>query len=277
MFSTYYNAAVRKLVIGFGSLFDDITIERLTAENTQVDRIRVPLSYGPSEKFLMRLDNPSSINEDQTSVQITLPRMSFEITAISYDSGRVKNRLNKQSTSSDADGSTSFSYSEVPYNVTFSLYAMVRNMDDGFQIMEQILPMFSPDFNIRINFTDLFQKVDVPIILNDVTLAEDYDGSFEERRNILLTFDFTAKTYMYGPKKTSKIITDANIRSWDYTLGKSGAWAFNEIGISGGSTGISGGTSGSSYDTYEYLYELGNYGVTGAIDTYGNYIGPTYG
>lgn len=277
MFSTYYNAAVRKLVIGFGSLFDDIVIERLSAQNTQVDRIRVPLSYGPSEKFLMRLDQPSSINEDNTTVQITLPRMSFEITAISYDSGRVKNRLNKQCTPSNADGSSSFSYSEVPYNVTFSLYAMVRNMDDGFQIMEQILPMFSPDFNIRINFTDLFQKVDVPIILNDVTLAEDYDGSFEERRNILLTFDFTAKTYMYGPKKTSKVITDANIRSWDYTLGKSGAWAFNEIGISGGSAGISGGTSGSSYDTYEYYYELGNYGVTGAIDTYGNYIGPTYG
>jgi len=274
MFSTYYNAAVRKLVIGFGSLFDDIVIERLTAQNTQVERIRVPLSYGPSEKFLMRLDQPSSINEDNTTVQITLPRMSFEITAISYDSSRVKNRLNKQCTTSDSDGSTSFSYSEVPYNVTFSLYAMVRNMDDGFQIMEQILPMFSPDFNIRINFTDLFQKVDVPIILNDVTLAEDYDGSFEERRNILLTFDFTAKTYMYGPKKSSKIITDANVRTWDYNLGKSGAWSFNEIGISGG---LSGGTLGSSYDTYEYYYELGEYGVTGAIDTYGNYIGPTYG
>ena len=277
MFSTYYNAAVRKLVIGFGSLFDNITIERLNSSKEQVDRIRVPLAYGPSEKFLMRLDNLSSINEDQTKPQITLPRMSFEITAISYDSNRAKNRLNRTSSAISEDGNVTFAYSEVPYNITFSLYAMVRNMDDGFQIMEQILPMFSPDFNIRINFTDLFQKVDVPIILNDVTLAEDYDGDFETRRNILLTFDFTAKTYMYGPKRTSKIITDANIRSWDYTLGKSGAWAFNEIGISGGSAGISGGTSGSSYDTYQFYYELGVHGQTGAIDTYGNYIGPTYG
>ena len=172
MFSTYYNAAIRKLVVGFGSLFDNIVIQRTNRAGDQIDRIRVPLAYGPSEKFLMRLDQPSSINEEQTSVQITLPRMSFEITAISYDSGRVKNRLNQTWATPSSDGTTTFSYSEVPYNVTFSLYAMVRNMDDGFQIMEQVLPLFSPDFNIRINFTDLFKKVDVPIILNDVTLAE---------------------------------------------------------------------------------------------------------
>jgi hypothetical protein len=274
MFSTYYNAAVRKLVIGFGSLFDNITIQRINSSNQQVDRIRVPLAYGPSEKFLMRLDNLSSINEDQTKPQITLPRMSFEITAISYDSTRAKNRLNTTSSAISEDGSVTFSYSEVPYNVTFSLYAMVRNMDDGFQIMEQILPMFSPDFTITINFTDLYKKVDIPIILNDTTLAEDYDGDFETRRNILLTFDFTAKTYIYGPERTSKIISDTNIRNWDYLVGKSGAMEFIQTGVCGG---ISGYTSGSTYDTYNYKYELGNYGVTGAIDTYGNYIGPTYG
>ncbi len=274
MFSTYYNAAIRKLVVGFGSLFDNIVIQRTNRAGDQIDRIRVPLAYGPSEKFLMRLDQPSSINEEQTSVQITLPRMSFEITAISYDSGRVKNRLNQTWATPSSDGTTTFSYSEVPYNVTFSLYAMVRNMDDGFQIMEQVLPLFSPDFNIRINFTDLFKKVDVPIILNDVTLAEDYDGDFETRRNILLTFDFTAKTYVYGPEKSSNIITDATIRSWDYNLGKSGAYQFFQTGISGD---ISGFTAGQTYDTYQHTYEVGNYGVTGAIDTYGNYIGPTFG
>jgi hypothetical protein len=274
MFSTYYNAAVRKLVIGFGSLFDNITIERLNSSKEQVDRIRVPLAYGPSEKFLMRLDNLSSINEDQTKPQITLPRMSFEITAISYDSGRAKNRLNQTWKTPGSDGTTSFSYSEVPYNVTFSLYAMVRNMDDGFQIMEQILPLFSPDFNIIMNFTDLYKKVDVPIILNDVTLAEDYDGDFETRRNILLTFDFTAKTYVYGPEKSSKIISDTNIRAWDYIKGKSGAMEFIETGVCGG---VSGYTAGQTYDTYKYNYELGVHGQTGAIDTFGNYIGPTYG
>jgi hypothetical protein len=274
MFSTYYNAAVRKLVIGFGSLFDNITIQRINSSNQQVDRIRVPLAYGPSEKFLMRLDNLSSINEDQTKPQITLPRMSFEITAISYDSTRAKNRLNQTWKTPGSDGSTSFSYSEVPYNVTFSLYAMVRNMDDGFQIMEQILPLFSPDFNIIINFTDLYKKVDVPIILNDVTLAEDYDGENQTRRNILLTFDFTAKTYVYGPEKTSQLITNATIRNWDYTMGKSGAYEFIETGVCGGISGI---TAGQTYDTYNFYYELGVYGQTGAIDTYGNYIGPTYG
>jgi hypothetical protein len=274
MFSTYYNAAIRKLVVGFGSLFDNIVIQRTNRAGDQIDRIRVPLAYGPSEKFLMRLDQPSSINEEQTSVQITLPRMSFEITAISYDSGRVKNRLNQTWATPSSDGTTTFSYSEVPYNVTFSLYAMVRNMDDGFQIMEQVLPLFSPDFNIRINFTDLFKKVDVPIILNDVTLAEDYDGDFETRRNILLTFDFTAKTYVYGPEKSSKLIGDANIRTWDYLQGKSGAYEFIETGVCGGISGI---TAGQTYDTYQHIYEVGVHGQTGAIDTYGNYIGPTYG
>jgi hypothetical protein len=274
MFSTYYNAAVRKLVIGFGSLFDDIVIRRVNNEGTQINRIRVPLAYGPSEKYLMRLDNPSSIDEDNTKPEITLPRMSFEITAISYDPNRAKNRLNTTSSAISEDGSVTFSYSEVPYNITFSLYAMVRNMDDGFQIMEQILPMFSPDFTITINFTDLHKKVDIPIILNDTTLAEDYDGDFETRRNILLTFDFTAKTYIYGSERTSKIISDANIRSWDYLVGKSGAMEFIEVGVCGG---ISGYTSGSTYDTYDYKYELGDYGVTGAIDNYGNYVGPTYG
>lgn len=274
MFSTYYNAAVRKLVIGFGSLFDDIVIRRVNNEGTQINRIRVPLAYGPSEKYLMRLDNPSSIDEDNTKPEITLPRMSFEITAISYDSNRAKNRLNTTSSAISEDGSVTFSYSEVPYNITFSLYVMVRNMDDGFQIMEQILPMFSPDFTITINFSDLYKKVDIPIILNDTTLAEDYDGDFETRRNILLTFDFTAKTYIYGSERTSKIISDANIRNWDYLVGKSGAMEFIEVGVCGG---ISGYTSGSTYDTFRYKYELGNYGVTGAIDNYGNYVGPTYG
>jgi hypothetical protein len=120
----------------------------------------------------------------------------------------------------------------------------------------------------------LYKKVDIPIILNDVTLAEDYDGDFQTRRNILLTFDFTAKTYVYGPEKKFKIISDTNIRNWDYLVGKSGAIEFIEVGVCGG---ISGYTSGSTYDTYKYNYELGVYGQTGAIDTYGNYIGPTYG
>jgi len=274
MFSTYYNAAIRKLVIGFGSLFDNIVIERRNNNSEQIERIRVPLSYGPSEKFLMRLDNPSSINTDETKVQITLPRLAFEITAISYDPSRMKNRINKRYLTPDAStGKAKFSYAEAPYNVTFALYAMVRNMDDGFQIAEQILPYFNPEFTIALNFTDIFQKIDVPIVLNDVTLAEDYDGDFDTRRNILLTFDFTAKTYVYGPEKTATVISDSKIRTWDYTLGASGALQFYESGVSGGVAGI---TAGQTYDVYQHTYELGVSGVTGAIDTYGNYIGPTF-
>ena len=231
MFTTFYHNSVRNLVVAFGSLFNDIEVDRKNADGTTKERVKVPIAYGPKEKFLRRITEPSSISDD-IKTQITLPRLGFEITGMDYDP-------------------------EVPYNFTFQLSAMVRHMDDGLQITEQILPYFTPEFNVSLNFNSLHTKVDVPIILQSSTIVEDYEGDFDSRRSIQFDFSFLAKSYVYGPVKTSKIIREVDIKFLDTedfttTGGVSGATAAlsrvitTVTGPSGSSSGINNYSSEST-------------------------------
>ena len=204
MFTPFYNESLRKLVIAFGSLFNDLKVTR--SDGTV---IRVPLSYGAKEKFIRRIEEASSIT-DNTDVGITLPRLGFEITSFSYDPQRKGNKLRKRF-KRDSETGLSHQFAEVPYNVTFGLYSFSRSMDDNLQIMEQILPYFTPEFNVTINMNTLNQKVDVPIVLGGVQTTEDYEGDFSNRRTILTTFDLTAKSYIYNRIKTGKVILESTI------------------------------------------------------------------
>ena len=206
MFTQFYNESIRKVVIGFGSLFNDIRLVRKNKDGTTKETIRVPMSYGPKEKFIRRIQEESSIS-DCTKVQMTLPRLGFNITGIAYDPARKTNKLRKRKFQK-TDGTSEWSYNEVPYNINFGLYAFSRNMDDNLQIIENILPYFSPEFIVTIKESDINSKVDIPIILAGVDTAEDYEGDFETRRNIVTTFSFTAKTYVYSPTNTTSIILD---------------------------------------------------------------------
>ena len=254
MFTQFYNESIRKLIIGFGSLFNDINVERRNADGTLKETIRVPLSYGPKEKFIRRIQESSSIS-DHSKVQITLPRLGFDITGIQYDPTRKTNKLRKTKAVSQDGLAQSYNYAEVPYIISLGLYAFSRNQNDNLQIVEQILPYFTPEFIVSMKVNDINNKVDVPIVLGGVNTVEEYEGAFDTRRNLTSTFEFTAKTYIYGPVKTSKIILQSEIdifgseEKWDYPV--DGVHDLR-IGITGG---FSGGTGSDNQIYGDYYYE----------------------
>ena len=215
MFTHFYKESIRKMVIAFGSLFNDIRISRKNADGTEKEQIRLPLAYGPKEKFLRRIRETSSISDDNKVIEV--PRLSFEITNYAYDPQRKRNSLTKRRATQTVPDRYEYTYAEVPYDISFTLQSYVRYMDDALQITEQILPYFAPDFTVTINFNDINEKVDVPITLNDVSITEEYEGSFDTRRLITTQYTFTAKSYVFGPtKKTeSEVIRSADITFFD--------------------------------------------------------------
>ena len=207
MFTYFNNASIRKLVIGFGSLFNNIHMYQLNKNGSTRDTL-VPLTYAPKEKFFKRLTLPSSISE-QTRVEINTPALSFELTGIVYDHLRKMNKLNKKTSS---DGITA-SYQEVPYNFTFNLSAYTRNIEENLQIVEQILPYFTPEFIITLNFTDLHKKIDVPIVLVQSNLTQEYEGDFSSKRLVVSTFQFTAKSYVFSGLNN---VSTSRISQWNF-------------------------------------------------------------
>jgi len=172
--------------------------------------MKVPLAYGPKQKFLARLDqNPDPTNK---RVQITVPRISFEINGIQYDSSRKVSPTQKIKFAKDTDENKNV-YMPVPYNLSFELAIISKNQEDGLQILEQILPFFQPHFNLTVKLLpDVNEIKDVPVTLTSVDYEDEYEGDFSSRRAIIYTLQFTAKTYLYGPitdaKTTKKVITD---------------------------------------------------------------------
>jgi len=213
MFSTYYHSIIKKMVISFGTLFNNIFIERYDTSGTKLQKIKVPLSYSSKERMFYRL-NIGVERPQAFDTQIILPRMGFNITGINYDSERKRNLIQKRF--AEVNNTTKYHFSEVPYNIQFSLYSYVRNVDDGLQILEQILPYFNPQFNITIKpnvLGDSNEKVDVPIVLTEVTQNETYEGILKDdpHRIIIWEMTFNAKVSLYGPVNTSGLIKDADI------------------------------------------------------------------
>ena len=212
MFTHHYHASIRKLVVAFGSLFNEIYISRKDENGVEQKKIKVPISYGPKEKFVRKIRELDEADPARSSVENILPRMSFEITSMNYDTNRKLNSLNKTySVKNENSGTISYTYSEVPYTFEFSLNVVNRSIDDGYQIIEQILPYFTPDFTISMNFTELDKKIDVPIVLTSVNTVEDYEGDLQDRRLITHTLIFQAKSYIYGPIKTLGMIRDIEL------------------------------------------------------------------
>jgi len=215
---TFYHASIRKMVIVMGNLFNNINVRRFAEDGSEIERFKVPISYGPKQKFLARLESDGN---DQNSA-ITLPRMAFEMDGMTYDPERKQNSLNviKQA---DGDGAVKYTYAPVPYNFDFSLYIMVKNAEDGTQILEQILPYFTPHFNVTINeFPDLGITKDIPVILGSLAQEDVYEGDFETRRSIVWTLTFTLKSNIYGAVRDGKIVTSAQIATVQQTTEMTG-------------------------------------------------------
>ncbi len=195
MLGTYsYHEIIKKTVVGFGTLFNNIELRRVTSGKTEV--MKVPLAYGPRQKFLARLNQ---VGLNKTSVQLTLPRISFEIQGFNYDATR-KVSPTSVIRKTQSDGKEKKSFMPVPYNLNFELAIMAKNQDDGLQILEQILPVFQPSFNITMNLVDeLGEKRDYPITLTSIDYEDVYEGDYDTRRTLVYTLQFIAKTYLYGP------------------------------------------------------------------------------
>jgi len=213
MFEYFYHEIFRKTIIAFGTLFNNITIKQTNSADDIVNVMKVPLAYGPTQKFLARLEQSPDLNKP---VQITLPRMSFEFTGITYDSSR-KVSVTQQFTVKDAeDGSViKKAFMPVPYNMQFELSIMSKLNDDALQIVEQILPYFQPSYNLTVTLVEngVNEKRDIPIVLENITMQDDYEGNFTTRRVLLYTLRFTAKTYLFGPISTATkdIIKSASV------------------------------------------------------------------
>ena len=197
MFEYFYNEILRRTIISFGTLFNGITVKQEGSE------IRVPLAYGPTQKFLARLTQTPDLNK---ATAITLPRMSFEFTGLTYDPSRKVTTTQQFTVKDPTDGSESKkAYMPVPYNMQFELAIMCKLNDDALQIVEQILPYFQPSYNLTVNLVgSIKEKRDIPIVLENITMQDDYEGDFESRRVLMYTLRFTAKTYLFGP------VTDAS-------------------------------------------------------------------
>ena len=191
----YYHQIIRKTIIAFGTLFNQIYIKHLDENGSTYNEMRVPLAYGPMQKFLAKIQQQAELNKP---VALTLPRMSFEMISIQYDSSR-KTGVTQTFKASDGTNLKKV-YMPVPYNIGFELNIMTKLNDDALQIVEQILPYFQPSFNITIDLIDsIGEKRDVPVVLNSTSFQDDYEGDFSTRRSLIYTLNFTAKTYLFGP------------------------------------------------------------------------------
>ena len=206
----FYHETTRKVVVAFGTLFNDIHLVRKDNSGTIQQSMKVPLAYGPRQKYLVRLADDPDLSK-QTAV--TLPRIGFEISGMSYDPSRKLQRVQKFKKVKGAKASQlDTQYMPVPYNIDFELYILSKQSDDALQIVEQILPYFQPDYTVTINDnTDMGIKRDVPVILNNIGYEDDYQGDFASRRAIIFTLSFTAKFYLYGPVTSSKVIKTVQV------------------------------------------------------------------
>lgn len=203
----FYHGITRKVIIAFGSLFSSIRIERKN-NGVTAQTLAIPISYAPKEKWLVRIEQDPML---ENHVYTTLPRLSFEITSLTYDASRKTNRMN-YITINDATSAHNKIYAPVPYNIDISLYALTKTQEDGLQIIEQILPYFTPEYTLSLKpipNNDII--MDVPIILENISVQDDYDGDFQTRRFVTYTINFTLKCNFYGPVTDGKIINKTTV------------------------------------------------------------------
>ena len=203
---TFYHQTIRKYVALFGTLFNDINIEKKDSGGNVLSRQKVPIAYGPKQKFLTRINQDASLDRQ---VAIQLPRLGFEMTGMAYDPVRKLNTMGSLTHKETINGNRNVKkmYNPSPYIFDFSLYAFVENAEDGTQILEQILPFFTPEFNVTVNIiTEMGLSIDIPIIVQSATSEDSYEGEFSARRTIIWTISFMMKGFIYPDIKTGQKI-----------------------------------------------------------------------
>jgi hypothetical protein len=211
----FYHGIIRKTIVAFGRLFSSVYIDRKEGDSVQgetVQRLQIPITYAPKEKWLVRIEQDPSL---ENHTYVSLPRMSFEITGYNYDPSRKVGKMNKIVCHQEGQSSTMFA--PVPYNIDISLYILTKTQEDAMQIVEQVLPFFTPEYTLSINAIPEMNVIqDVPVALNSINVSDEYDGDFQTRRFVTHTLTFSLKVNLYGPVTDAKPIyhTNANIRNF---------------------------------------------------------------
>ena len=207
----FYHGIIRKCIVGFGSLFSNIYIDRRQGDSVTgevIQRLRIPLAYAPKEKWLVRLEQDPNL---ENYTQVSLPRMSFEIIGYMYDSNRKMNRMNQIKCGDGTSTSLTTMYTPVPYNLDLTLYILTKTQEDGLQIIEQILPTFTPEYTLTVNVVpEMNMKINVPVILNSVSVQDEYDGDFQSRRFVTHTLNFQMKLNLFGAISGQNVIDTVN-------------------------------------------------------------------
>ena len=252
----FYNRTIRKVVVAFGTMFNDILLQRYSVDGTTKQELfKVPLTYGSKEKYLTRITSDPNLTK---TISSTVPRISFEMTGMSYDSSR-KQVSTLQNFSANTATGIKTQFAPIPYNFDFSMSIYVRNTEDGTQILEQILPFFTPDFNVTVDFiAPMDQKYDMPVILNSVSNEVDYEGDFMSTRLIIWNLEFTAKGYIWPPVKSGKIIRQANTSIYIDTQTRTSQKVFVDK------------ANGSGYFAQEETIFVDKRGVTGDVSYFSN-------
>jgi len=209
--STFYHQTIRKYVAVFGTLFNDINIERKNSSGTVVEKLKVPLAYGPKQKWLLAVQDTTA---DRKVAATRTPRMGFAMTGVTYDSARKLSTIGRNVAANTSSTSTNMNtmYNPVPYNFDFELFILVKNAEDGTQILEQVLPYFTPEFTVTVNtIPDMNIKADVPILLNSSSVADEYEGDLSTRRTITWTLSFTLKGFIYPNVTSGEIIKSIEV------------------------------------------------------------------
>jgi hypothetical protein len=222
----FYHEHIRRAVSVFGTLFNNIDVVKYDGAGKVMSRAKAPLSYGPTQKFLSRINEEESLTDPKLAIR--LPRMSFEITSISIDQNtKLQRSLKKKEfcyVDDTEDGKTSsrMVYYPIPYRIGFQLSIIAKHMDDALQILEQILPYFRPEYTVTVHEVDSNFKSDMPFILQSVSMSDDYEGDYVTRRSIIYTLDFQTIVKIYGPIQKSSIIKEVNIAIADMNMKASG-------------------------------------------------------
>jgi len=205
--STFYHQTIRKYVAVFGTLFNDLNVERKNTAGAVLERIKVPLGYGPKQKWIL---STQTTTDDRRVVSTKVPRMGFALTGLAYDGVRKLNTIGRNvAANTSSSGSVNSQYNPVPYNFDFELFILVNNAEDGTQILEQILPYFAPQFTVTVNtIPSMGIKTDVPIILNSASQSDEYEGDLATRRTIIWTLSFLMKGMIYPDVKTGSVIKE---------------------------------------------------------------------
>lgn len=206
---TWQHSTLRKYVILFGTLFNNLHVNREDTTGETIQTLKIPLSYGPKEKFLARLDGNPDLDRE---IAIVLPRMAFEMVDLNYANDRKMNTINKIVATGENDNSVKYMYAPVPYDIQFNLYVMTKNAEDGARIIEQILPYFTPSWTSTVNILpEMNHKIDVPLTLNSVVSEDTYEGDFISRRAIIWTLSFTMKAQLFGPVRDAGLIKEVDV------------------------------------------------------------------